>query len=109
MCRLARAYSCPGGGRSAKGSKLGFVNGSWSFLFESVAWDSEEDSHRGQYNSRSVVLFGYYPCLVSLSLDRAWTPSSLGLGFVTRACDLVERGAALGPGQLRHGQSGRSL
>lgn len=58
------------------------MNASWSFLLEFVAWDSEE---------AEFGLFGY-PCLVSLSLDRAWIQSSLGLGFLTRDCGMRERG-----------------
>jgi len=76
------------------------MNASWSFPFESVAWDSEEDSTGASTTRRSVVLFGH-PCLVSLSLDRAWMQSSLGLGFLTRDCDMMERGAGFGPGKLK--------
>ena len=67
-------------------------------LPESIAWDSEE---------AEFGLFGY-PCLVSLSLDRAWMQISLGLGFLTRDCDIRERGWAR-PKETKHWQSGRSL
>ena len=59
--------------------------------FESVTQDWKSDSTEARVRRPTRQFFSDYPCLVSLSLYRAWKQGSLSLGLLTRDRETDQR------------------